>query len=427
MNIETINKYILFFPFLILYLLIIIFTSPPLLNGDEPIFIWYAQNLLNGFYSPPAPEIYLWYGPGYPIYLMPFVYFNIPIVGIRLSNALLHYLSIVFLFDSLVKCMRYKTATLASLAWGSYFLAYQEMPRLLTETLTIFLLVVAVNQYSRGVAMSSKKHFYLAGFTLGLLALTKVIFGYVLLTLLVTGILSYLTKGRVLPYNLAIVSLAAFATCSPYLAYTYKLTGRYFFWTHSGGMNLYWMSTPVKSEYGDWNNEEFKATCNLNQFEPCNDWQFAKHHGKELEQIKKFTSIERDDEYKRLAIENIKSNPLKYVKNCFANIGRLLFNFPFSYKYQEAKTLIRFIPNSILLTLTLFCLPFTILNWTGLDPIIKFIIIVLLYYLTPTIMLSAHPRQLNVIIPLIIAWVSYTIDNCLQFNIKLKHLQNLSS
>jgi 4-amino-4-deoxy-L-arabinose transferase-like glycosyltransferase len=410
MTINRKNKYFIFLPFLILYILIILISGTPSLQGDEPRFLWYAQNLLNGFYSPPAPDIYLWNGPGYPIYLMPFVYFNIPITWMRLSNALLHYLSIIYLFDTLIRCTKIRTALIACLAWGCYFLAYQEMPKLLTETLTTFLLVLAVNQYSLGVAMHSKRHCYLAGFTLGLLALTKVIFGYVLLGLLVTGILSLIIKNKLLPCNLAVVSLVALATCSPYLAYTYKLTGRHFLWSNSGGMNLYWMSTPVESEYGDWNNEEFKATCGLNQFEPCNDWQFANHHSKDLEQIKKFTSIERDEEYKKLAIKNIKSNPKKYIMNCFANIGRLLFNFPFSYKYQEAKTLIRFIPNSIILCLGLFCLPFLLLNWKKLDLSIKFIFITLGFYLTPTILLSAHPRQFNVIVPLIILLIAYILD-----------------
>ena len=41
--------------------------------GDEQRYIDYANNLWNGFYSPDFPNIFIWNGPGYPIFLMPFI------------------------------------------------------------------------------------------------------------------------------------------------------------------------------------------------------------------------------------------------------------------------------------------------------------------------------------------------------------------
>jgi hypothetical protein len=41
--------------------------------ADECRYISFAENLLNGFYSPPSPNINLWSGPGFPIILMPLV------------------------------------------------------------------------------------------------------------------------------------------------------------------------------------------------------------------------------------------------------------------------------------------------------------------------------------------------------------------
>ncbi len=40
--------------------------------------------------------------------------------------------------------------------------------------------------------------------------------------------------------------------CVPYLLMTYSLTGKPFYWGSSGGLSLYWMSTPYDTEMGDW-------------------------------------------------------------------------------------------------------------------------------------------------------------------------------
>ena len=59
----------------------------------------------------------------------------------------------------------------------------------------------------------------------------------------------------------AAILLTAFVVLSPYALYTWRLTGRVFYWANSGGTTLYWMSTPFEGEYGDWNNDTFTAHC----------------------------------------------------------------------------------------------------------------------------------------------------------------------
>ena len=46
--------------------------------------------------------------------------------------------------------------------------------------------------------------------------------------------------------TIALVYALALVWCLPYLAHTYSLTGRWFYWGSSGGMSLYWMSTPYR-------------------------------------------------------------------------------------------------------------------------------------------------------------------------------------
>lgn len=55
---------------------------------------------------------------------------------------------------------------------------------------------------------------------------------------------------------LSLVCGLALLICSPYLVYTYALTGKIFYWGNSGGLSLYWMSSPHPQEFGDWHNPQ---------------------------------------------------------------------------------------------------------------------------------------------------------------------------
>jgi hypothetical protein len=52
----------------------------------------------------------------------------------------MQYMSIVFLFKSIKAYTNTKVAFIASLAWGLYYLGYQEIPSILTEPFTSFLM-----------------------------------------------------------------------------------------------------------------------------------------------------------------------------------------------------------------------------------------------------------------------------------------------
>src|SRR5690349_1086566 len=56
--------------------------------GDEWRYLYYADNLLHGFYSP-HDRVFLWNGPGYPLLLAPFVGIDW-VDGARYLNALWH-------------------------------------------------------------------------------------------------------------------------------------------------------------------------------------------------------------------------------------------------------------------------------------------------------------------------------------------------
>lgn len=117
------NPYILFSPFLLLFMIYVSLFHTDLMEGDEGGYIELAKNLLNGFYSPPPPDINLWWGPGYPILLMPFVFLKLPLICITLLNTIFQYLSIVFLFKALIKIVDFNKALLFSFS-GHYVIAH---------------------------------------------------------------------------------------------------------------------------------------------------------------------------------------------------------------------------------------------------------------------------------------------------------------
>jgi 4-amino-4-deoxy-L-arabinose transferase-like glycosyltransferase len=422
----TQNPYILFLPFLLIYLTLIVVLHNDIMEGDEDRYYTYAQNLTHGFFSPPPPAINLWSGPGYPIILTPLVALKLPLILLTLINAFFQYLSIIFFFKSLRHFLTHKKALFYSTIWACYYISFQELPSVLTEPFTVFLISALMLCLIKAFNDSSKKYVYLSGFLIGYIALTKIIFGYVILVLLASCFLLWLSKKKsVLFQKSLMISSIAMATTLPYLFYTYHLTDRIFYWGSSGGSSLYWMSNPNEREYGDWNSETFTANC-IDRSRSCNADSFKVHHQKDIDSVMKYEGVKRDQMFMKIALNNIKEHPLKYLRNCCSNISRMLFGFPASYFYHRDTTLLRLPPNSIIATLMLFCLIPTLRNWRKINFSIRFLLIFLTLYLGASTIASAYPRHFNVVVPIVLLWIAYTIQNTLtiHWDFKNKEKQN---
>lgn len=394
------------------------------MEGDEARYIQFAQNLLNGFYSPAYPNIDLINGPGYPILLMPFVALKAPLISITLFHAVLHFLSVVYLFKAIqLITSSFKTSCIVAICWGCYFLAYQEMASILTESFTAFLVSLLSFQLIQLVQSKQTHRFQIiqAGFVLGMLALTKVVFAYLIVAMLCTTFVLYvLNKRSILHKKLMLFSLLAFLTLSPYLIYTYQLTGKIFYLSTASGEVLYWMTSLDEHEYGDWNNHTFTANCNATSTF-CNAELLKKNHGADYAQLHSMKSaIEVDSLFKVFAIQHVKSSPIKYVKNWFANIGRLLFGFPASYYFQHPTTLVRIYVNSILLLAMIYSFIFSLYNWKNISLEIKILVCFSMLYLGLSSLVSAYPRQFNVMVPAILIWVCYALKNTVRVRLKMQ-------
>jgi len=410
------NPFFIFLPFLLLFIILVLVNHNDFMDGDEGGYISFTKNMLQGFYSPPPPSINLWWGPGYPLFLLPFIAFNLPYIFITLTNAFLQYFSIVLLFKALQRIVEFRIALLYSLIWAFCFSSFEYIYQILTESLTSFLVALflyfLVNSFSR----STSRYIYFAGITLGFLALTKVIFGFIIFILLTGSILIWLLNRNNAGYKkIALVMMVAFLTISPYLLYTYNLTNKWLNMGNLGGSSLYWMSNPNEYEYGDWNNETLTA----NTIDP--DISIAvrlleQSHKADLNAVNQYKGVEKDDAYKKIALENIKSHPVKYVKNVFSNTSRMFFGFPYTYTFQ--RPIIKVWYFAVIYFLIVVCSIFTLVNWLKVPKAVKFVFLFTFLYLAISSMVSIGNRQFVIIMPVLLFWMAYIINQSLSFKFK---------
>ncbi|OQY93777.1 MAG: hypothetical protein B6D37_09960 [Sphingobacteriales bacterium UTBCD1] len=445
------NPFWLFLPFLLLYTSVILVLQTNKMYGDEPRYFTLAQNLIHGFYSPPFPHIDFTNGPGYPLLLTPFIALHVPLICIKLLNGIFYYLSVVFLYKSLRHFVTFKIALIFSLFWACYYNAYEALPLMITEPFTIFLIAAAllclIKVFYEAGSFKINRYIILSGFLLGFLALTKVVFGYVLLVVLISTLVLWVIYKHSLNYKkLLFVLILSFATTTPYLIYTYNLTGKIFYWATSSGNNLYWMTSLNEWEYGswapdpttDWNSlygqdgsGQFSGgQLNLknrdNRIAGAED-SIRKYHLKDFEEINKYTGVEKDDAYKRIAFRNIRDHPGKYLQNCISNVGRILFNYPYSYSIQRPGTLVRFPLASIMIVLILFCIIPTFINWKRLPFAIRFLLLFVFVYLGGCILECSEIRMFTMIVPVLLVWISYILMRTMTFKVKISKDSNQNS
>ena len=405
------NPYFIFLPFLFLYAFVILINKWPTLYGDEIRYADFAWHLLHGYYSPPKPHIDLWNGPGYPLTIVPFMWLKIHSLTITLMNAVYQYLAIVFLYKALKLVTSHKIALLFTLPLAIYPNALSILPIMYTEAFTYFLVSSFIYSLTLCYTRGSTKYGIVAGLVLGYLTLTKIIFGYVLLVGLITCLTLLLFKKN-RPYHLLSVKvlLIAFAVTLPYLGYTYHLTGKAFYWGNSGGMSLYWMSTPYNNEYGDWKLPELSNNQYPMLFKsPEGASMLKKNHAREVSFILKHNAIEQDALFKQTAIRNIENHPFKFMANYYYNCSRMLFNFPYSYSYQDGAIVGNIIRGSLLLWSSLIGIAVTLLNWRRIIYPVKFLLLLTGIYLALSGALSAYPRQLDVMVPVLLFWLGILV------------------
>lgn len=398
--------WIKFSPFILLYTTIVFIASSDQLVGDESRYLMFAQNLIHGFYSPPAPDIDLWNGPGYPLILAPFVLLDPPIIYLRLLNVAFLYSSVIILYKTLSIYISHKRSMVTAIIMGLYWMPYKTLPFILAETFTIFL--ISCIMYCVCLYWQDQIYYrsIVIGLLIGYLILTKVIFGYVILIFLLLYTILNIFNRRYYTKHIYIILLSSLLLNLPYLWYTYILTNKIVYWSNSGGMSLYWMSTPFEDELGDWQNTTFTTSISVEGVEQ----KFRENHKKDYDIILSYKGVERDDAFKDKALENISAYPLRYFKNWLANIGRMVFSYPSSYYNQRITTYYNIVPNMFIVVFIVISLTLTIGNPKKIPNPIKFLLFFFAIYLILSSLVSAYERMFYILIPIILLWIAVCVD-----------------
>jgi hypothetical protein len=216
-------------------------------------------------------------------------------------------------------------------------------------------------------------------------------------------VISLIFRHRVALRRCAYIYAVALLTCVPWLLYTYSLSGHVFYWGNSGGLSLYWMSSTDKQNQGDW--FTYRSVFTRPELAV---------HRPFFETIDTLDPIARDAALQTAAINNIRSNPLKFAQNVAANISRLWFSFPYSFTQQKLTTLFYMIPNSLILLLLVFCIPVLVLQWRSVRPEALSFLLFAGAGFGLHALLSAYARMLLPIVPVLLWAIFYALTNHVQ-------------
>ena len=434
------NPFIIFLPFLIVYIIVILIFAKTGFTGDEDRYLMYAKNLTHGFYTLPPPYLDLGNGPGYSMLLAPFVALKLPLIFMKLINAIFYYLSVVLLFKSLRQIVVFKSAIIFSITWALYPNTFEQLPYLLPEvfasSLIPLIIFILFKAFKNDNAKKANKYFIYAGLSLGYLALTKPIFGYVLIFMIAGVLLFWVINLKNVNYKKSIIVLIiAFVTTIPWLFYTYHMTGKMLYWSSFGGNNLYWMSSQYENEYGNYTKYPFDTIYNKYML-PGSAKQIKLNHEKDFEEIldnkdarqlyikngvvigSPYTGVTQDTVLKRIAFQQIRSHPFKFIQNCFSNAVRMIFNYPADYTIQKPSTLLRLPVNGTLIVFTVFSFVLTLANWEKILFPIRFLLFLGLIYFCGSLLGSAGPRMFTIIVPILLTWIAFIISRSLKVKLR---------
>lgn len=406
-------------PLFTLYLAVVLASpaSPP--AGDSARYVWFAENLTRGHYSPPD-GVDLWNGPGYPLMLAPFVAAGLPWVWAKFLNAALLLAALLYFHATLRRYITPKQALVGTYILGLWPPLVKMVPLLLSEVPSVLLVCGFAFHFSasrfvgpcssgqsgpdgaagRGSSrVRTMLHLALAALFLGWLALTRVLFGYVALALLVFSLMLCAWRRRPVLLKSALVAALALVVCLPYLVYTYSLTGKPFYWATSGGLSLYWMASPYKGDLGDWHAPSAVVRTP----------ELAKNHADFFNRIGGLSPVAQDDALRKRALENLAAHPGHFLANWVANLGRLIFNWPYSYRADRPSPWLHLVPGVLLVVALALCAR---AGWRRRNQIPGEIWVLALFGLVAfggSSLLSAFNRFLLPVLPVAMLWIAVVL------------------
>ena len=386
------SKFQIFLLSVFLYGLWIYFHAEPVLIGDEGHYIKLAHRLREGWYTN-KEELDLWYGPGYPLLLSFFTYFTGDYMKLRLLNAILMGGSIYLLISTI----NFKLNALSIIVLIFTFFNFSAH-KFICQTITEPFVFLLMTMFS--ILVIENKRPWTLGLITGILALTKVVFYFIMPIFLITTIIWSRNKSN------GIKSLILYLFLStPYLIYTNYISGKIYYPGTSGGANLYWQATSEFPLEGEWHKDiEFPAEV-LNDLKMQNLLlKEKKKHGDVFSRSVGLNPVQRDSLLKRIAVTSIVSSPMIYINNSIKTMSRIFFDMPKSFPKPWYKNLI-YLLNGIL-QIALLIIVLSKVKKMEFERLVLSIFVIL--YIGIHILLNGLTRQYFIITPTILVLVITT-------------------
>jgi 4-amino-4-deoxy-L-arabinose transferase-like glycosyltransferase len=271
---------------------------------------------------------FLWHGPGLPVLLAPLVAIGAPLAALRMTSAVLMFAAVLLLYRLLRLGQPRRGALTGAYCLGFYGPAYYVVGTVSKDALALVCSIAALDAIARYLRYGRRRHALIAGLLLGALVMTRLEYGWVVSAALVLALGWWLVarlrrvagESSRVPRRFALVCAVGMLACVPWLAYTYSLTGHPFYWGNSGGISLYWMSSPSPDQLGQWHAwHTVFSDPSLASYRPL------------FRYIGSLSPLQQDSTYTHLAIVQASEHPAKYALNLVANVGRMFFGFPFSF------------------------------------------------------------------------------------------------
>lgn len=368
---------------------------------DSPTFIWdearyveCAGHLSKGWLASDNNTDFV-NGPGYPLVLWPVVASGAPLVLARLINALLIGFAAVLIRRTVIHYAGPRWGLATALIVAIHPNLVRLGPYLMTEPLTTFCIAAFAFTFSRALRepCQSIRWIAAAAVVFAYLIMTRVIFGHVVMVLFTgsLGAMLFFKTLRIPLARTALICIAAFALCIPYLAYTKKHTGQTLCWSTNGGELLYWMTSHFPGENGHWFSYDDATTLP----------ELAPNHKEFIVRVNKLSVPEREAEFAKAAKENIRTAPLAVAKNWVCNWGRLFFGFPRSFQVEEILLVPIVVFNAPLLFLLAVAVVLAARHPCRVPVEVAILFAMALVYLGGSSLASGLPRYFLIITPLL--------------------------
>ena len=105
----------------------------------------------------------------------------------------------------------------------------------------------------------------------------------------------------------------------------------------------------------------------------------------------------------------------------------MLFNFPYTYSYQDGAIVGNIIRGSLILWVSVAGILLTLVNLKKITFPIKFLLLFSGTYLILSAAVSAYPRQLDVMLPVFLCWLGYLVSNLQKPNLKFTSEESIDN